>query len=306
MKTRQEEVIIRAKRGNMALKEMILLFLSLITLFQGFKADQCDPKPMIIRHEGKKPCVYLDTKNIKTIGVGYNMQNKDAPEVFDSIGADYNKFENGPVTRWNVPCNCSSVPCLTEEQIEELLDISLKTAIADARTVIATFDGLCCSVQNVMVDMSFTLGGPGFAQFTTFATLLTRQHWKAAGDDLTVSLWCKQATARCMEDANYVRAGCGCSQPYPQACDAEASGCCGSKEQQTCCKGRIQIKMEDGDIIPLYFQFRPPHFHFRKRDRFQQSCRATHPRPVFIHFLFRMKKGGRCLMLLIKFSNETW
>jgi len=260
----------------MELKEMIVLSLSLITLVQGFRADQCDPKPMIIRHEGKKACVYLDTKGIKTIGVGYNMQNKEAPEVFDSIGADYNKFENGPVTRWNVPCNCSSVPCLTEEQIEELLDISLKTAIADAQKVIATFDGLCCSVQNVMVDMSFTLGGPGFSQFTTFANLVARQYWKAAGDNLTVSLWCKQATARCMEDANYVRAGCGCSQPYPQACDPQASACCGSKEQQTCCKGRIQIKREDGAIIhrPVLY-FRLPHFHFRKIERSIHSCRAN-------------------------------
>lgn len=230
---------------------MILLSLSLITLFQSFRAEQCDPKPMIIRHEGKKPCVYLDTKNIKTIGVGYNMQNKDAPEVFDSIGADYNKFDNGPVTRWNVPCNCSSVPCLTEEQIDELLDISLKTAIADAQKVITTFDGLCCPVQNVMVDMSFTLGGPGFAQFTTFAKLLTRQYWKAAGDDLTVSLWCKQATARCMEDANFVREGCGCSQPYPQACGSQASSCCGSEEQQTCCEGKVHINVADAAFILL-------------------------------------------------------
>lgn len=106
---------------------------------------------MITRHEGKKECVYLDTKGIKTIGIGYNMQKKEAPEVFASIGADYNKFINGPVTKWNVPCNCSSVPCLTEGQIEELLDISLKTAIADAKKVIPTFASLCCPVQNVMV-----------------------------------------------------------------------------------------------------------------------------------------------------------
>ena len=197
---------------------------------------------MITRHEGKKACVYLDTKGIKTIGVGYNMQNKDAPEVFESIGADYNKFENGPVTKWNVPCNCSTVPCLKEGQIDELLDISLKTAIGDARSVISTFDSLCCHVQNVMVDMSFTLGGPGFAQFKMFALLVTGQSWKAAGDDLTVSLWCKQAYKRCMKDANIVRGGCGCSQPYPQACDSQASACCSSEAQETCCKGEIRLE----------------------------------------------------------------
>lgn len=236
----------------MEFKEMILLFLSLVTLFQGFQGEQCDPKPMIMRHEGKKPCVYLDTKGIKTIGVGFNMENKDAPAVFESIGADYNKFVNGPVTKSTIPCNCSTVPCLTEGQIEQLLDITLKTAIEDARKVVSTFDSLCCPVQNVMVDMSFNLGGPTFAQFTTFAKLVTMQYWKAAGDDLTVSLWCQQVTARCMEDANIVRKGCGCSQPSPQACDAQASACCGSKTQQTCCKGEMKMKIE-GRPLPVYF-----------------------------------------------------
>lgn len=151
-----------------------------------------------------------------------------------------NKFISGPVTKWSAPCNCSTVPCLTEGQIEELLDISLKTAIADAQKVIPTFASLCCPVQNVMVDMSFTFGGPRFAQFTTFSKLVVRQYWKAAGDDLTVSLWCTQATARCMEDANIVRSGCGCSQPYPQSCDSQGSTCCASATQQTCCKGELK------------------------------------------------------------------
>lgn len=220
---------------------MKLNFVSAVLLalcFHDLYAEKCDPKPMIKRHEGEKPCVYLDTKGIKTIGVGYNMRNKDAPEVFQRIGADYKKFINGPVTKSTVKCNCSSVPCLKEEQIDQLLDISLKVAIVDARRVISTFDSLCCPVQNVMVDMSFTFGGKGFAAFTTFARLVTGQSWKEAGDDLTVSKWCTQAKNRCMEDANIVRKGCGCSQPYPQACDAQSSSCCASKEQETCCKGK--------------------------------------------------------------------
>lgn len=224
----------------MNFKNVVLLLLYSFALFQGFQGEACDPKPMIMRHEGKKECVYLDTKGIKTIGVGFNMQNKEAPAMFASIGADYNKFISGPVTKWSAPCNCSTVPCLTEGQIEELLDISLKTAIADAQKVIPTFASLCCPVQNVMVDMSFTFGGPRFAQFTTFSKLVVRQYWKAAGDDLTVSLWCTQATARCMEDANIVRSGCGCSQPYPQSCDSQGSTCCASATQQTCCKGELK------------------------------------------------------------------
>lgn len=76
----------------MNFKNVVLLLLYSFALFQGFQGEACDPKPMIMRHEGKKECVYLDTKGIKTIGVGFNMQNKEAPAVFASIGADYNSL----------------------------------------------------------------------------------------------------------------------------------------------------------------------------------------------------------------------
>ncbi|KAJ7377456.1 hypothetical protein OS493_028896 [Desmophyllum pertusum] len=142
------------------------------------------------------------------------MENKDALAVFESIKADYNKFMNGPVTKRGDPCNC--VPCLTKKQIKLLLDISLKTAIEDARRVVSSQPS-----TNVMVDMAFNLGRTKFLKFKTFAMLVTRQNWKAAGDDLTVSKLCQQVPRRCMENAKVVRQGCDCSQPYPQACDAQ-------------------------------------------------------------------------------------
>lgn len=231
----------------MELKQISLTFLVLLFAFpDGFRAEQCDPKPLIIKHEGQKPCVYLDTRGIKTIGVGYNMENSGAPAVFKSIGADYEKFMNGPVTKATVRCDCSSVPCLTEEQILKLLDITLKTAIEDAQKVISTFNSLCCPVQNVIVDMSFNLGGTTFSEFTDFAKLLTRQYWKAAGDDLTVTKYCndKDTRRRCMKSASVVTKGCGCTGNFPQACGAQSSSCCQSEAQQTCCKGEITLKIQ--------------------------------------------------------------
>jgi GH24 family phage-related lysozyme (muramidase) len=167
------------------------------------------------------------------------MQNKDAPQVFKRIGADFNKFFNGPLTKSTVKCNCSAVPCLKENQIDALLEISVKTAIADAKAVIKTFSSLCCPVQNVMVDMAYTLGGTSLAAFTTFVSLVNRQYWKMAGDDLTCSKWCNakgQDIKRCHRDAAIVTKGCGCSGNYPQVCTPTASSCCAS--QETCCKGQ--------------------------------------------------------------------
>ncbi|KXJ13641.1 hypothetical protein AC249_AIPGENE27141 [Exaiptasia diaphana] len=94
-----------------------------------------------------------------------------------------------------------------------------------------------------MVDMAYTLGGTSFRQFTTFAGLINRQHWKMAGDDLTCSKWCnapKQDNKRCHRDAAVVAQGCSCSGTYPQTCDPTHSSCCGS--QETCCKGVFTYK----------------------------------------------------------------
>lgn len=238
----------------MELKEIILLSLSLVTFFQlrSLRAEECDPKSTIIKHEKKKLCVYKDTKGIKTIGVGYNMQNKDASEVFQNlkIKHDYNKFMKGDVTPSNDPCDCDKVPCLDNDEINVLLDVSLKTAIKDARDLVS-FDKLCCPVQNVMVDMSFNLGYPRFSLFkAVLIPLVNRQNWMAAGDDLTVSKWCTQVKTRCTNNVKVLRKGCGCSDPYPQKCDSQASACCGSKE--TCCKGKVKRALFGGFRIFVF------------------------------------------------------
>ena len=202
----------------------------------------CNPKSLIEGWEGRMPCVYLDTAGIKTIGVGYKMNKKVAPADFRSIGADYEKFYNGPVTPSKDKCNCNAVPCLTNEQIDKLFDLSVQRAIADAARVISTFSQLCCPVQNVMVDMAFTFGLAKFSLFTTFSMLVEREFWKAAGDDLTVSKWCvHDAHRRCTTDAATVAKGCGCFGRYTQACDAQASSCCASAAEQTCCKGVLKV-----------------------------------------------------------------
>ena len=206
----------------------------------------CDPGPLIEKHEGRKPCVYLDTKGIKTIGVGYNMQNKGAADVFKSIGADYQKFASGLTTPWNVKCDCTKVPCLSDEQIDELFSLSLRTAVSDAEVVIPSFPSLCCSMQDVLVDMAFTLGRERLARLTRFAQLISRQAWRAAADELAPSEWCAtDDTGRCADAAAAVAVGCGCAEPTPQACDAQGSFCCPPASSATCCKGEQSIPKGD-------------------------------------------------------------
>ncbi|XP_001632476.2 uncharacterized protein LOC5512121 [Nematostella vectensis] len=223
--------------------KMVLAFLTAVLFLACSTTYACDPKPMIIANEGQKPCMYLDIKGIKTIGVGYNMERSSARADFKSIGADFDKFYNGPLTKSTKECNCTAVPCLKEAQVYKLLDISLVTAVKDAQSVISTFESLCCSVQNTMVDMSFTLGGSSFRQFTTFAKFIERQRWKMAGDDLTVSKWCNakgQDVNRCHRDAAIVAKGCGCTGQYSQTCTQGPGACCATAE--SCCKASFTYK----------------------------------------------------------------
>ena len=239
-------------------------FVAVFVLAQFSVGLCCDPGPLVEKHEGRKPCVYLDTKGIKTIGVGYNMQNKGAADVFKSIGADYQKFASGPTTPSNVKCNCTKVPCLSDEQIDKLFSLSLRMAVSDAEAVIPSFPSLCCSVQNVLVDMAFTLGRARLAAFDVFTKIVQMQNWKAAGDDLTLSKWCVQdAKSRCLEDAGIIANGCGqCLDPLPQPCNAKASACCGA--EATCCSGR-------GFIVGLCFQLLLPG-SLRKRSQCNSKC----------------------------------
>ena len=50
---------------------------------------------MIIESEGKKSCVYKDTKGIPTIGIGFNLQRDDARSKLAGIGLNFNDVLSG-------------------------------------------------------------------------------------------------------------------------------------------------------------------------------------------------------------------
>lgn len=201
----------------------------------------CDPKPLIYDNEGCKECVYLDTRGIKTIGIGFNLQRSDAQSILASVGANYSAIVNGPVTATKTPCNCGKVTCLTQDQIDKIFQITVEGASNDAQSLVATFASLCCPVQNAIVDMSFTLGKTTFATFKTVIYWLINQNWKASADDLRTTKWCQvQASRRCNADADSVQTGCGCTGLLTQKCDGVSSACC--KEDETCCKGTLTFK----------------------------------------------------------------
>jgi hypothetical protein len=86
-----------------------------------------DVLALIKKHEGQKNSVYTDTVGKRTIGVGFNLERKDAPSIIKQIGADYNKVLSGEQS-------------LTDNQIKELFQINIRTAYADAKKYLPQFE----------------------------------------------------------------------------------------------------------------------------------------------------------------------
>jgi GH24 family phage-related lysozyme (muramidase) len=103
---------------------------------------------LIAGHEGKRLCVYKDTRGIPTIGIGYNLDNGGARQAIAKVGANYDKVLSG-------------AQCLTDAQVMELFEPSYEQAVFGAKGDVSSFNSLCCGVQEVMTDMAYNLGAHG-------------------------------------------------------------------------------------------------------------------------------------------------
>ena len=67
----------------------------------------------LTREEGSKSTVYLDTKGIPTVGIGFNLRRKDAKEMLSKVGADFQAILTGS-------------DGLSKQQQQDLLELTVK------------------------------------------------------------------------------------------------------------------------------------------------------------------------------------
>lgn len=147
-------------------------------------------RALISKNEGNSKVVYKDTRGIKTIGIGFNLERKDAKKILESIGANYSKIMSGGT--------------LTEEQVNKLFDISLNEATTGVKRLCKKFESYPDAAKMVIIEMAFNLGETGLSRFKNFLKYMDEKNWSAAADELlykdptkdnkTLSLWWKQVT----------------------------------------------------------------------------------------------------------------
>jgi lysozyme len=120
--------------------------------------------PRLEREEGRKHAVYLDSRGIQTIGVGFNVDGAHGGGLDDV-------------------------------EIDFILARRLGKA-ATAANLYPWFDNLDEPRQLVVVDMIFNLGPETFAQFKHLHAAILAHAWGDAAAAMRDSLWHKQVGLR--------------------------------------------------------------------------------------------------------------
>jgi lysozyme len=141
---------------------------------------------MIERHEGKRNEVYLDTKGIPTIGIGFNLNRNDAKNKIESLGLNYNNVRNGSQS-------------LTDQQIYSLFKDTLNEAINTAQSFVPNFNEHPANVQGVIINMAFNLGPNKLAGFKDFREALLNKDYSTAANEMIDSEWYGQVGDRSKE-----------------------------------------------------------------------------------------------------------
>jgi GH24 family phage-related lysozyme (muramidase) len=146
----------------------------------------------VVQHEGKRDSVYLDSRGIPTIGVGFNLNKPDASDRLKKVGANPVKIKKGKAK-------------LNDSQIQTLLIDDLEQALSDARSLVSNFDTLPQEVQGVLIEMAFNLGKTRLSEFKRFLSKLSLGKWTDAASEMLRSDWKNQVGQRATTLANLIK-----------------------------------------------------------------------------------------------------
>jgi len=143
-------------------------------------------------HEGSKPYPYKDTKGNLTIGIGYNLDDKDNQKILAGMGYNVKEVRSGKIR-------------LTEPVIRELYDTSIAKATKDANNWIPNLSEQPEDVQKAVIDMSFNLGATKLGGFVKTRAALIKKDYKEAAKEMMDSDWAKQVGKRAKTLSDMVR-----------------------------------------------------------------------------------------------------
>lgn len=136
-------------------------------------------KERIKQHEGFSPTVYEDTLGYKTVGYGHLITEKDS-------------FITGEI--------------YSPEQLEGVFEEDYQIAHDNAQDLIEDENiPFHPTVESILIEMSFQLGGPRLKKFVKFIEALKFERYSTAADEMMDSRWAKQTPSRAHELSEIIR-----------------------------------------------------------------------------------------------------
>lgn len=144
-------------------------------------------------HEGFRSRVYLDSRGIKTIGWGLNLEAPGAKVICDHFGLDYQAL-------------CDGSAELNQVHAGAIFDWQLDGVRTTAGLIFKDFAQFPENARAVVEDLIFNLGTTGFLKFKKTIAAMKVRDWNTAADELTDSLWAHQVGRRAKDDIALLRA----------------------------------------------------------------------------------------------------
>lgn len=162
----------------------------------------------------RKPCVFFfgnETKIIKYIGNELRFgEDAGSKGAFRGLKVNLNKFFESPLTLWNKSCDCTEVPCLNEQQLNNLFANSLELVRKEVPTRFRYLPRLCCALQQVLGELVFRLQPEDIAKLTRIALKGINIHnWTTCvSNEFRQAEWCKTFKDRCDNLIDRIKRGC--------------------------------------------------------------------------------------------------
>ena len=126
-------------------------------------------KQELIRDEGRRTHVYIDSVGLPTVGIGHLVLPGDKLNVGELV---------------------------SDERIDQLFNHDLSLAIQGARDLFPGLDKHPEPVQRSIVNLTFNLGKTGLSKFKKFIAAINACDYITAGNELKTSKWFGQVKSR--------------------------------------------------------------------------------------------------------------
>jgi len=136
-----------------------------------------DLKTQLVREEGRRNVVYLDSLGVATVGIGHVEPGLYVGEVW------------------------------SDERIDAAFERDVATKTAEVTAALPWFGQLNEARQAVLLQMAFQMGTHGLLQFKQTLGAVRDQRWSDAAGNMLASVWAKQTAGRARRLARQMETG---------------------------------------------------------------------------------------------------